>query len=385
MLPEQNQARKVIWDGIDREGRRMIDQAFPKEARLSTHKQDMKIELKCGSIWQAVGSDNYNSLVGANPVGVIFSEWALANPTAWDFIRPILAENGGWAVFIYTARGRNHGSSLYDMAINNPRWFAEKLTVDDTGVISQEAIEEERAAGMPDEMIEQEFYCSFEAALVGSYYGKLIAQAEAQDRIGEVLHEPEYPVQTWWDIGYGDATAIWFVQLIRGQIHLIDYYESSGVGADHYVKVLQDRGYIYGDPRRPNSGHLFPHDINDGEWGTGRTRYETMMRLGVRGTIVPKLSVDEGIQASRLILPRCRFDKVKCERGLECLRQYHQEWDDKLRNWKGRPLHDWSSHAADAFRYGAVGVRDVIELPKQPRDRWMPCDDETESHGWRVV
>lgn len=385
MLPEQAQARKVIWDGIDREGRRMIDQAFPREIRAATNKQEMKLELKCGSIWQCVGSDNYNSLVGGNPVGVVFSEWSIADPSAWDFIRPILAENGGWALFIYTARGRNHGASLYEMALGNPSWFAEKLTVDDTGIIPPEAIEEERLAGMPDEMVDQEFYCSFEAALVGSYYGKLIAQAEQEDRITSVPYEPTVPVQTWWDIGYGDATAIWFVQLIQRQIRVIDYYESSGVGAEHYVKVLQDKGYIYGDPRRPNSGHLFPHDMSAGEWGTGRTRFEVMESLGVRGTIVPKMDVDDGIQAVRAILPRCHFDGEKCQRGIEALRQYRREWDDKLKNWKGRPLHDWASHAADGFRYGAVGMMEVPQRIPGRIDRWDAAFEDVEDNSWKVV
>lgn len=385
MLPEQAQARKVIWDGIDKEGRRMIDQAFPPAIREGLNKQEMKIELKCGSIWQCVGSDNYNSLVGANPVGVVFSEFSVADPAAWDFIRPILAENGGWALFIYTPRGRNHGASMFEMAKGNDGWFAEKLTVDETGLISSEAIQAERDAGMPDEMIEQEFYCSFESAMVGSYYGKLMEQADKEGRIGSVPYEPTVPVQTWWDLGYGDATAIWFVQLIQREIRVIDYYESSGVGAEHYVKVLQDKGYVYGDPRRPNSGHLFPHDIKAGEWGTGRSRFEVMQSLGVRGTVVPKMDVEDGIQAVRAILPRCQFDAERCVRGIECLRQYRREWDDKLKAWKGRPLHDWASHGADAFRYGAVGMMEVPQRIPGRVDRWDKAFEDQDDNSWKVV
>lgn len=385
MLPEQAQARKVIWDGIDREGRRMIDQAFPPAIRSATNKQEMKIELKCGSIWQCVGSDNYNSLVGANPVGVVFSEWALADPAAWDFIRPILAENGGWALFIYTARGRNHGSSMYDMAMSNPNWFAEKLTVDDTGTISPEAIEEERRAGMSEDMIQQEFYCSFQAALVGSYYGKLMQQAEDQGRICSVPHEPSEPVQTWWDLGMDDSTAIWFVQLIGREIHVIDYYENSGVGLEHYAKVLGEKPYVYGEPRRPRYGHLLPHDAEARELGTGRSRTEVLKTLGVNGRAIPRQSVEDGIQAVRTIIPRCWFDAKNCSRGVEALRQYRQEWDEKLRSFKGNPLHDWTSHPADAFRTGAMGLMDNPMFRAKPRDRWKETFAANSQASWKMA
>lgn len=366
MLPEQAQSKRVIWDGIDREGRRMIDQAFPPEIRASTNNTEMKIALKCGSMWQCVGSDNYNSLVGANPVGVVFSEWALADPAAWDFIRPILAENGGWALFIYTPRGRNHGASMFDMARQNASWFCERLTVDDTDVISLDAIEEEREAGMPEEMIQQEFYCSFDAPLIGSYYGKIIGELEDQDRITTVHWDPQLPVQTWWDIGHKDSTAIWFVQRTPHEIRVIDYYENSGEGAEHYVKVCQDKPYVYGESK-DDPGHLLPHDVANSEWGTGKRRIDVLKNMGFKVKRGPKLSVDDGIQAARLILRRCVFDAKKCERGIEALRQYRRAWNDKLKTFSNHPLHDWASHAADAFRYGAVAVKDKLIVDKTPK------------------
>ncbi len=356
MLPLATQGRKTVWDGINRDGRRMIDQVFPPPLRAATNKTEMKIELKCGSIWQVVGSDNYNALIGANPVGVVFSEYAVANPTAWDYIRPILAENGGWAVFIYTPRGRNHGARLYEMAQANDRWFAELLTVDDTGAISLKDIEAERGEGMSDEMVDQEFYCSFEAPLLGSYYGKLLPA----QRIGRVPWEPQLLVHTAWDLGVGDATAIWFFQQAGREVRLIDYYQASGEGLEHYAKVMREKPYAYGR-------HLAPHDIEVRELGTGKSRRETLRSLGIAVVTVKKLGLEDGINAVRLILPRCWFDAETCAPGIDALRSYRRAWDENLRVFSSRPLHDWASHGADAFRYLAVGIKDEPERARKRR------------------
>jgi hypothetical protein len=350
MLPQQSQGRKTIWDGIDRHGRRMIDQAFPPPLRVSTNKQEMKIELKCGSIWQVVGSDNYNSLIGSNPVGVIFSEYSVADPSAWDYIRPILAENGGWAMFIYTARGRNHGATLYDMARQNEAWFAQILTVDDTGIMGPEVIEEERRSGMSEDMIAQEYYCSFQAAIVGAYYGRQMQDADKEGRITQVPYDPSVPVETWWDLGMRDTMSIWFVQRAGPQIRLVDYYANSGEGLPHYAKVLQERGYIYGR-------HIAPHDIEVREIGTGKSRREVAMALGIKFDVAPRLDVDDGIDAVRAMLPMCWFDAAKCALGIEAMRQYRKEWDDRNKVFHDHPLHDWTSHPADAFRTGAIARR----------------------------
>ena len=228
MLPLQTQARKVVWDAIDKQGRRVIDQVFPPELRKSSNAQEMKIELLNGSIWQCVGSDNYNSLVGANPVGVVFSEYSIADPASWDFIRPILAENEGWALFIYTPRGRNHGLSLFETAQKADGWFVQKLGVSETKAIPISAVDAERAAGMDEDTVLQEFYCSFDAAVKGAYYASLLNQAENDKRIGFVPHDASKPVYTAWDLGVGDATAIWFYQVQGGEVDVIDYYEVSG-------------------------------------------------------------------------------------------------------------------------------------------------------------
>ena len=364
MLPSAKQGRKVVWEAIDRQGRRVIDQAFPEALRDGKRDDEMLIRLKCGSTWQVVGSDNFDSLIGANPAGVVFSEYSVADPRAWDYIRPILAENGGWALFIYTPRGRNHGSSLYDMAKSNPDWFAEKLTVDDTKIIPASIIEDERRSGMAEEMIKQEYFCSFQAALVGAYYGALMETAEAEGRITKVAWEPNLPVTTAWDLGVGDATSIWFCQQVGREIRLIDFYESSGVGLDHYAKVLREKPYVYSETQ----GYILPHDADVKEMSSGRSRLDTLTELGMRKgrRVLPRDSIEDGINAARVILPRCWFDAEKCARGIEALRQYRKAWDDERKVFADRPEHDWTSHAADGFRYLAVGLRELPDPNRKP-------------------
>jgi hypothetical protein len=313
----------------------------------------MRIRFVNGSVWQAVGSDNVDSLVGTNPVGIIFSEFALADPRAWELMRPILAENDGWALFISTPRGENHMADLYNMAKQSPDWFAELLTVNDTKAITAEAIERERAAGIPDSMIKQEFFCSFVAGVAGAYYGEYFDRAQAEGRIGKVPWEPALATHTAWDLGLDDSTAIWFFQRAHQEIRLIDdYYEKSGVGLEHYVKELDRKPYSYGD-------HFLPHDVEVRELGSGRSRLEQLRSLGLEARVVPRLSVEDGIAAARSILGRCWFDETKGARGIKALKNYRCEWNDKTHSFSLRPLHDWTSHAADAFRYLALSIERV--------------------------
>ena len=351
LLPTYNQGRKIVWDGMTRDGRSFLEH-FPKELWANVNNTDMRLELKNGSIYQVVGTDNVDRLVGSNPVGVVFSEYSLQDPRAWDLVRPILAENGGWAVFIYTARGRNHGYDLFNMADRNERWFCQRLSIDDTSVLTQEAIEEEREAGMPEELIQQEFYCSFDAPLVGSYYGSLMAKALAEERIKNVPYEPRLEVHTAWDLGMGDSTAIIWFQQFGNEYRIIDYYENQGEGIPHYVKIVREKDYIYGR-------HIAPHDIKVREMGTGKSRFEVARDLGLRFDICPNIQIDDGIEAARSIIPRCYFDEKKCTILVEALRQYRKDYDEKNKVYKNRPLHDWSSHGADAFRYLALGTRDI--------------------------
>lgn len=359
MLPTATQGRTVVWEGRDGEGRRVIDQAFPPKIRAGERNDRMSMELKCGSQWQVVGSDNYDRLVGANPVGVVFSEWSLTDPRAWDYVRPILAQNGGWAVFIYTPRGKNHGAELFDIARHQGDWFSERLGVDATGIIKPEVINSERSSGMSEALINQEYYCSFEAANEGAYYGKLLEQAEQGGRIISVPYQTELAVDTWWDLGIGDSTAIWFSQRAGLEQHFIDYYECNGEGLAHYAKILQEKGYVYGS-------HWAPHDIEARELGTGKSRLEVAKGLGLNFKVAPRLSVEDGIEAVRNLLPRCWFDAKACHDGLRALKSYHRDFNDRRQAYLPHPVHDWSSHGADAFRTGAVTV------PKQagrPQDR----------------
>lgn len=364
MLPEGRQGRKVIWDGIDSQGRRIIDQAFPPEVRTSTRHDEMRIELKNGSIWQVVGSDNYNSLVGSNPVGVVLSEYSISKPSAWDYIRPILAENGGWALFIFTPRGRNHGHELFEVAKRNGDWFSQILTVRDTNILSQEVIQGERESGMDEAMIEQEYYCSFEGASVGSYYGKLIGEAEAEGRITTVDHDHELPVHTVWDLGFSDDTAIWFWQMIRGEVHIVDFYADHGKDIAHYAEVLMRKKYRYAE------WHWLPHDARAKTLGAnGRSTEQQLNQLGFKTRIVPNLAVQDGIQAARVTLPVTWFDESKCKDGIEALRQYQRDWSEDMRMFADHPKHDWTSHAADAFRYLSLVWKELKapEPPKQPK------------------
>lgn len=353
MLPTIAQGRKVVWDGITKDGRRVLD-AWPDELVTKRRNDEMKLELVNGSIWQVVGSDNYDSLVGSNPVGVVFSEYSLADPAAWDFIRPILAENDGWAVFLYTPRGRNHGWTLYQNALKAEGWHASLLTVEDTQAFPMHMVDAERQGGMSEEMIAQEFYCSFEAPLQGAYYADGMMKVEKDNRIASVAYDPAVKVETWWDLGIGDSTAIWFAQRVGKEVHLIDYYEASGEALHHYVKVCQDRGYVYGD-------HVFPHDVKARELIAGKTREETLQTLGIRPVVVKDHRVDDRIEAVRNTLGRCWFDRDKCQRGIEALRQYRKElappktWQNQeTPMFKDRPVHDWASHGADAFGYGCM-------------------------------
>ena len=369
LLPTQKQARKAIWNGVNpKTGQRIIDQAFPPEIRRRSRDDEMMIEFVNGSVWQLAGSDNYDSLVGSNVAGVVFSEWSLTNPRAWDYVRPILAENGGWAWFIYTPRGKNHGYDLARVAEDNPKWFYEVLSVEDTDAISMEVIDEERASGMSEDMIQQEYYCSFDGGVEGSYYNDLIKTARSDNRIFRVPVESSAPVNTFWDLGRNDSTSIWFHQRIGREHRFVDYYENNGEGLAHYAQILKERGYYYGD-------HYLPHDVEVTELTTNLSRKETLESLGVRPLKVVKRihDVNEGIQMVRNMLPACAFDKERCKEGLRALESYRKEYDEKNQVFRSRPLHDWSSNGADAFRQFAQGYEEP--------DDWGDVDMDMDNVG----
>jgi len=305
-----------------------------------------------------------NSLVGSPPVGVVFSEFALADPSAWGYLRPILAENGGWALFITTPRGRNHASTFYEAALLDPTWFAEQLPATATPVFTHDQLEVEhreliREYG-PDDgeaRYRQEYLVSFDAGVMGSYYGTMMEAAVKEGRVGKVLHDPTLPVHTAWDLGIGDATAIWCVQLVGHEVRFIDYIENSGVGLDWYARELDKRAWKWGE-------HVLPHDSEARELGTGRSRVEVLRGLGFhRTTVIPAQRIEDGVNAVRMVLPRSWFDAEKCARGISALQNYRRSWNEAARTYSDRPLHDWTSHAADALRYWALAsVRNAGSL-----------------------
>jgi len=363
ILPYYKQARIIIWEGITSDGTAFIDY-IPQALIAHKDNQQMVIKLINGSIVRFLGSDNIDSIVGTNPVGVIFSEYSLHRPQAWQYLRPILIENKGWALFNFTPRGINHAYNLYTAATADPSWFTEKLTIEDTKrhtgkpVVSQQDIEMERASNMPEALIQQEYYCSFTAGVVGSYYATMVDKLYSQKRITSVPHEPALPVYTAWDLGMKDATAIWFFQVWGKEIRVIRYYENEGEAMPHYVrycKTLRDEeNYNYEE-------HFAPHDIEVRELSTGRTRREITAELGFHFTVVPKLSIVDGIEATRSVLPMCCFDERKCKLGIDALMNYQKRYNEKQQSYSETPLKNWACHGADAFRYMSVMVTALME------------------------
>jgi len=358
MLPTQTHARKVVWENINpHTGVRVIDQAFPKQIRHSINNTDMKIELKCGSIWQCVGSDNYDSLIGSAPYGVIFSEYSVADPSAWDYIRPMLKENGGWAIFIYTPRGKNHGHKLYETAKKSPRWFCEILTVDDTyredgtHIFTEEDIEEEIEDGMDPLMAEQEYYCSFDAGMVGAYFTNQCAVIEKEGRFGEYPWMEDKPVQTFWDLGWSDDNFIIFTQHDGEYTRIIDVEKGNNKSLQEWIKIISEKPYIY-------NRHVGPHDLSQHDYTIGITRREFARKLGFNFDVVAKSSDVEGIDASRRFLKKVKINSENCQELWDCLVSYRRQYDDKNKVFRQKPLHDWASHGAKAFQYLAQGYRE---------------------------
>ena len=359
LFPHFSQGRKILWDGMDKEGHKFLSHIPPELIKGKPNSTEMKVRLQNDSLIQVIGTNNIDSIVGTNPIGCVFSEFSLQDPTAWTLIRPILRENGGWAIFNFTPRGANHAKELFDMALANPDWHCQLLTVDDTKVISIEDIQKERDEGMSEDMIQQEYYCSFTLGVEGSYYAKYIQEAKDDERIGNVPWVKQSRVFTVWDIGYGDSTAIGFYQIVGQEIHLIDYYENHGEGLAHYAKVLHDKPYIY-------ESHYAPHDIESHSFSSGLSAKEVGSDLGIRFVTLPtlKLSLDAGIETLRGIFPRLWFDEIKCKKLIKCLENYRKEFDTKNQVYKLRPVHDWASHGADMMRYLAMAVRLHIDAGK---------------------
>ena len=375
MLPEYEQGRKAIWNAVNpRTGKKRIDEAFPLEIRKSTNKQQMYIEFRNGSTWQVVGSDNYDSFVGSAPIGIVFSEYSLANPLSWAYVRPILLENDGWALFIYTPRGDNHGKTQFEFAKeemeNGEEWFAELLDVSKTNVFTKAKLDgelRERIAEFgPDEgqaLFDQEYWCSFKGAMPGSYYAKVLAEARSEGRIRPIPYVVGHPVFTFWDLGFDDSMSIWFMQEIGKEIRFIDYYENSRFGLEHYAHVLlHERKYMYGD-------HYMPHDAANSSLQTGVTNMEYAEGLGIKPVIVvprakDSLSVIAGINQGRRLFNQCWFDEGRCANGLSALASYHSDHDYKKKKPGNYPVKDWACLTGETKLLTRSGMRQIMHLPK---------------------
>jgi phage terminase large subunit len=339
VAPQLNQAKDIAW-------------VYLKEytAFLSPriNESELWVELPGGARIRIYGADNPDRLRGIYLDGVVLDEFGDMDPTIWtQVIRPALSDRKGWACFIGTPKGKNTFHRLWIEAEGDEDWTRLMLKASETGLLDAKELAD-AAKMMSEDEYAQEYECSFDAAVRGAYYGKELNQAEADNRIGGVPHDPKLKVHTAWDLGVADSTVIWFIQTYGNEVRVIDVLKGEGVGLDWYVQRLQEKPYTWGS-------HILPHDVEVRELGTGKSRKETLEGLGLTVTVCPNIPVADGIQAVRMILPRCWFAKDKCKTGIEALRMYRRDYDEKRQEFRQKPLHDWTSHYADAFRYFAVG------------------------------
>lgn len=361
-FPTSTLGRRILWDGANKEGKRFLDY-IPKEIILGNpNSNEMKIRLINGSVIQIIGSDQIIN-VGINPIGCVFSEFSLQDPKTWNFVRPILRENGGWAVFNFTPRGKNYAYDLFLMAEHNPEWFCQKLTIKDTNILTDADMDQERREGMSEHLIQQEYYCSFEQGIEGAYYAKLLSKIDNQ--LCSVPFQPYSVVDTYWDLGVGDETVILLVQNIGNEIHIINMYRNHGEGLNHYAKWLKEQAdkyeYTYGT-------HYAPHDIQVRELGSGaQTRLEIAKSLGIHFKIVPNLPISEGIELARGIFPRVWIDKEKCNFLIKSLENYHKTFNERLNVYSDKPLHNWASHCftGETEILTRYGTQRIMDLPNE--------------------
>jgi phage terminase large subunit len=358
----------VAWDYLKRH-----TLGIAKDKKVS--ESELSVELVNGARIRLYGADNPHALRGLYLDSVVMDEFADMRPSVWgEIIRPMLADRRGWATFIGTPRGRNSFWAIHDHAERSPDWFSLVLKASETELIAPDELEDARRT-MSEDQFEQEFGCSFDAAIQGAFYGREMREAEAQGRIREVRVESTVPVHTAWDLGYSDDTAIWFYQIVAGEVRLIDYYASCGEGVGHYCQLIQSKPYQYGN-------HWVPHDAVPATFAAnGRSIIQQMHAHGVKARVAPNLGVQDGIQAVRLMLPRCWFDAEKCAEGIEALKQYRREYDEERKDFKAKPRHGWESHASDAFRYLALVWREEHQ-PSKPDTRIRTIHDATLDELW---
>lgn len=349
VAPLFNQAKDVAWTYI---------KAYARQLGGDINESELRVDLpQSGARIRLYGADNPDRLRGLYLDGVVMDEYADMRPSVWgEIVRPMLADRQGWATFIGTPKGRNEFHDIWDRAQRDERWFSLMLRASETGILSPAELIDARQ-GMTQEQYDQEFECSFEAAILGAYYGKEVADADREGRITELPIEPLLPVHTSWDLGMGDSTSIWFFQVDGNAVRVVDHYENHGQPLAHYAGIIKAKEYAPGID-------WVPHDARVRSLETGRTRVETLISLGLNPQVVPDHKVMDGINAVRLTLPRCYFDRERTAKGVEALRQYRTEFDEKAKAFKNTPRHDWTSHTADAFRYLAMGWREMVPAPR---------------------
>jgi hypothetical protein len=339
--PTFKQGKATAWDYIKTFGGKIPGVKF--------NESELRADFPNGARITILGAENDQALRGIFLDGCILDETQSIAPNLFpEIIRPSLADRKGWCVFIGTPKGKNYFFELYQYAQKTEGWYSSLHKASETKILDDDELKAAKSI-MSDDLFEQEFECSFQAAITGSYYGAIIENLEKTNRVVDNLYDKALPVETWWDLGMNDSTVIWFAQRHKGEIRLIDFYENAGEGLDHYANIIESKNYKY-------SRHIAPHDIKVRELGAyGKSRLETALELGIAFEVAPKLSLEDGIEAVRKSLPNCWFDKNKCHYGIECLKSYQKKWDDTNQCFRNRPIHNFASHAADALRTGIVG------------------------------
>lgn len=351
IAPQLNQAKDIAWQYLLE-----YTDCFGPERKANA--SELWVELpNNGARIRIYGADNPDRLRGIYLDGAVLDEFGDMDPTVWSqVIRPALSDRKGWAVFIGTPKGKNTFHTLWTHAQDDEDWFTLNLKASQTGRLDDDELADAKRMMSADEYA-QEYECSFEAAVKGAYYGKEMNDAEAANRIASVPYDPRLPVHTAWDLGVADSTVIWFVQVVGREVRFIDCLKGEGVGLDWYAKELGRRDYVWGS-------HYLPHDVEVRELGTGKSRKEVLANLGIKATVCPNIPIADGIQALRMLLPTAWFDKDKCKQGIEALRMYRRDYDEKRQEFRVNPLHDWTSHYADAARYFAVAHSERPEVKK---------------------
>jgi hypothetical protein len=339
IAPTYAQAKRVAFDYL-------VEYTRPLGAKVNI--AELRVDF-LGRRISLYGSENGDSLRGQYFDGVCLDEIGDQNPKIWnEIIRPALADRKGWCLFIGTPKGNNHFADFKDRALKADGWKFLEFKASDTGILDAKELADAKAE-MGEDKFRQEFECSFDAPVEGAYYGALLNEADEQNRVTKIPRDPLAKIVCSWDLGISDSTCIWVAQVVGKEIQLIDATENHGVGLDYYVTWLRERGYDQGQ-------HILPHDVRVRELGTGKSRQEVLTEAGLDVTIAPSLSVADGIQAVRRLLPRCWFDAEGTKEGLSALRNYRRVFDEKRNVFFDTPLHDWASHYADAFHYMAIGL-----------------------------